>query len=121
VAIDSVSNLQNRARGAESIVLEVAPRKGDLEPGTVQGRLEKIAGVNRVIFKEKRRTGSTFEVETRKDHFVRGDLARAIVEAGWNLNELRTSAMSLEEIFLQLTAEQPAPAEEAVAAKGASK
>jgi hypothetical protein len=26
-----------------------------------------------------------------------------VVEAGWNLNELRPSAMSLEEIFLQLT------------------
>jgi len=33
---------------------------------------------------------------------VRGDLARAIVEAGWDLNELLTSAVSLEEVFLQL-------------------
>jgi len=30
-------------------------------------------------------------------------LARAVVEAGWDLNELRTSAVSLEEIFLQLS------------------
>jgi hypothetical protein len=52
---------------------------------------------------------------------VRGDLARAVVEAGWDLNELRPSAMSLEEVFLQLTGDHTAaPAEEA-SAKGASK
>ena len=44
---------------------------------------------------------------------------RAIVESGWDLNELRPAAMSLEEIFLQLTgAEAPAATEE-VAVKGA--
>jgi ABC-2 type transport system ATP-binding protein len=59
-----------------------------------------------------------FEVESLKDRFIRGDLARAIVESGWNLNELRPSAMSLEEIFLQLTGgekvEEPVPAEAVV-------
>ena len=34
---------------------------------------------------------------------IRGDLARAVVESGWDLNEMRTASMSLEEIFLQLT------------------
>jgi len=38
-----------------------------------------------------------------KDRLIRGDLARAVVEAGWNLNELHASALSLEEVFLQLT------------------
>ena len=42
-------------------------------------------------------------MESLKDRFIRGDLARAVVESGWNLNELRPAAMSLEEIFLQLT------------------
>ncbi len=47
---------------------------------------------------------------------MRGDVARAVVESGWDLNELRPAAMSLEEIFLQLTGSE-APAElEAVAA-----
>jgi hypothetical protein len=49
---------------------------------------------------------------------VRGDVARAVVESGWDLNELRPAALSLEEIFLQLTGSE-APAElEAVAAGG---
>jgi ABC-2 type transport system ATP-binding protein len=116
VATDTVDNLQSRARGVESVLVEVAGRNGDLDSKVAQARIEKVSGVSRVIFKEKRQTRSTFEIETQKDHFVRGDLARAVVEAGWDLNELRSSAASLEEIFLQLTGTQiAAPKDEAVA------
>ena len=44
-----------------------------------------------------------FETESRKGELKRGDLARAVIEAGWDLNEMRPEAMSLEEIFLRLT------------------
>ena len=70
-----------------------------------------VSGVSRVLFKESSNNRFVFEVESLKDRLIRGDLARAVVEAGWNLNELRPSAMSLEEIFLQLTgAEKAEPA-----------
>jgi ABC-2 type transport system ATP-binding protein len=119
VATDSVHNLQNRARGAESVMVEVEGRDGNLDPKVIQSRLERIAGVSRVIFKDTRNNRSSFEVESLKDRVIRGDLARAVVEAGWNLNELRSAAMSLEEIFLQLTgtelAVEATPAVEAVA------
>jgi ABC-2 type transport system ATP-binding protein len=113
VAKDSVANLQNRARGAESLLVEIGARSGDVDTATVQSRLEKISGVTRVVFKETQQKWSTFEIESHADGFVRGDLARAIVESGWDLNELRPTAVSLEEIFLQLTGE-PLPPEEAV-------
>jgi len=117
VAKDSVNNLQNRARGAESLLIEVAGRSGDVDSATVQKRLEQISGVTRVVFKEKVQNRAAFEIESHKDGFVRGDLARAIVESGWDLNELRPTAVSLEEIFLQLTGEPAAvSAEEAVVA-----
>src|SRR2546425_4864743 len=108
VATDSVNNLQSRARGAESVLVEVAGRKGALDAGSVQERLGKGAGVGRVAFKEKKPPGDKFGAESLKDKIVRGGLARAVVEAGWDLNELRTSAVSLEEIFLQLTGDQAA-------------
>jgi ABC-2 type transport system ATP-binding protein len=115
VATDSVRNLQARARGAEAVVLEVAGRNGNLEPATVQQKLEQVSGVSRVLCKTQVDSRAVFEVES-KGAFVRGDLARAVVDAGWDLNELRPSAMSLEEIFLQLTqSEQPAVAPQAVA------
>jgi len=113
VATDSVHNLQNRARGAESILLELAGRNGDLDRTAVERRLGQIAGVSRVQFKTSHGNRNVFEVESQKG-FVRGDLARAVVEAGWDLNELKPAAMSLEEIFLQLTgAEASSPAEPA--------
>jgi ABC-2 type transport system ATP-binding protein len=121
IATDSVSNLQNRARGVESVLLEVAGRNGEVDPAVVQTRLEKITGVSKVHFKEKRQTRNIFEIESVKDKLVRGDLARAVVEAGWDLNELRSSAMSLEEVFLQLTGDHAAAPAEDVAAKGAAK
>ena len=125
IATDSVNNLQNRARGAESVIVEVAGRNGALDPAAIQSRLEKISGVSKVLFKEKRETRNVFEVESGKGPVVRGDLARAVVEAGWDLNELRPSAMSLEEVFLQLTgdnaAERATVPKEELAAKGAGK
>jgi hypothetical protein len=71
------------------------------------------------VLKQKQPTHSTFEVATQKDHFVRGDLARAIVEAGWDLNEMRSASVSLEEIFLQLTGTQEAAPKEEVVVTGA--
>jgi ABC-2 type transport system ATP-binding protein len=103
VATDSVRNLQARARGAESILLEIAGRNGNLEAPIVQHKLEQIPGVSRVLCKQQVDGRALFEVETQKGRLVRGDLARTVVECGWDLNELRPSAMSLEEVFLQLT------------------
>lgn len=103
VATDSVRNLQARARGAESMVLEVGGRNGNLEPSTVQQKLERVSGVSRVICKRQFDSRAVFEIESQKGRLVRGDLARAVVESGWDLNELRPAALSLEEVFLQLT------------------
>src|SRR5271170_476505 len=113
VATDSVHNLQNRARGAESVLIEISGRNGSLDLAAVQQRLEQVAGVSRVVARLGRDNRNSFEVESRKG-FVRGDLARAVVESGWDLNELRPAAMSLEEVFLQLTGVEAAANEEVV-------
>ncbi|HKW17284.1 MAG TPA: ATP-binding cassette domain-containing protein [Terriglobales bacterium] len=103
VATDSVRNLQARARGAESVLVEVGGRNGNLESSAVQQKLERISGVSRVACKQQVDSRLVFEIESQRGQLVRGDLARAVVESGWDLNELRPAAMSLEEIFLQLT------------------
>src|SRR4029077_10736443 len=53
VATDSVSNLQNRARGAESWLVEVGARSGLVDPAKGQSRLELVSGVTRVHLKNK--------------------------------------------------------------------
>src|SRR3984957_6444553 len=118
VATDSVRNLQARARGAESVLVEIAGRNGDLEAGIVQRRLQQVAGVSRVLSKGNDNGRIVFEVESQKGHCVRGDLARAVVECGWDLNELRPAAMSLEEIFLQLTGNEASAGAEQAVGKG---
>src|SRR5579875_3589123 len=103
VATDSVQNLQARARGAESILLAIAARSGEFPAAVIQQRLESIPGVSRVLAREQSAQEAVFEIESDKGRLVRGDLARFVVESGWDLNELRPAAMSLEEVFLQLT------------------
>lgn len=103
VATDSVHSLTNRMRGAEALILEIEGRDGALDGGHVQTRLEQIPGVSRVLQKGARGERLLFEVESLQGRTVRGDVARCVVENGWNLNEMRGVSVSLEEIFLQLT------------------
>jgi ABC-2 type transport system ATP-binding protein len=99
-------------------VVEIAGRDGNLEARIVQHKLEQVAGVSRVLSKGKDDGRVVFEVESQKGRFVRGDLARAVVECGWDLNELRPAAMSLEEIFLQLTGNEASATAEPAVGKG---
>ena len=92
------------------MLLEIGARNGSVDPVAVQRTLEQVSGVSRVVAKQSQGNRNSFEVESRKG-FVRGDLARAVVESGWDLNELRPAAMSLEEIFLQLTESESAETE----------
>ena len=114
VAIDSVANLTNRLRGSESVALEVEAAAGSPNPSDVQVRLEQVAGVRSVVMKDSKDGRLTFEVESLQGRQIRADLARSVVNAGWNLSELRPVGLSLEEVFLQLTAAEKkgeAPAE----------
>lgn len=104
VAIDSVANLTNRLRGSEAVALELQTSGGRPNPTEVQQRLETVSGVSRVMMKESRDERLIFEIESLQGRQIRADLARTVVNSGWNLNELRSVGLSLEDIFLQLTA-----------------
>src|ERR1700723_115035 len=85
VATDSVRNLQARTRDAESLLLEIGARDGLPDPILVQQKLEAIPGVSRVVCTEHKDTGLLFEVQSLRGQLVRGDLARTVVAAGWDL------------------------------------
>jgi ABC-2 type transport system ATP-binding protein len=110
VATDSVGNLTSRLRGSEAVSVEVSSDNGALDATQVRQRLEQVSGVSRVVAKESKDGRMKFEVESLQGRHVRPDLARTVVEAGWNLHELHPVAFSLEEIFLQLTASDAAAA-----------
>jgi ABC-2 type transport system ATP-binding protein len=106
VATDSVANLTKRLRGTESVQVEVEAVDGRPQTADVQQRLEQISGVSRVLAREPKDGHLTFEVESQQGRHIRADLARAVVGSGWNLTELRPVGLSLEDIFLQLTASE---------------
>jgi ABC-2 type transport system ATP-binding protein len=109
-ATDTVANLTTRLRGSELVALEVSAREGAANPADVQRKLEQVAGVSRVLDKGGKNGRLSFEVESLQDKHIRPDLARAVVEAGWNLHDMHAAGLSLEEIFLQLTSADPAAA-----------
>jgi ABC-2 type transport system ATP-binding protein len=108
VAQDTVTNLTNRLRGSESVAVEIAAATGDLNQAEVRQRLEQVAGVSRVVLKDTKDKRCSFEVESLQGRSIRAEVARAVVTAGWDLNELRPVGFSLEDIFLQLTASEKA-------------
>jgi gliding motility-associated transport system ATP-binding protein len=126
VATDTMENLTSRLHGAETVAVEVISNDGSASPQwveSVQQKLEHVPGVTRVTGKESKDGRARFTVESQQGRHVRPELARAVIEAGWQLNELHGMGLSLEEIFLELTASSyeanPEPAPEAAAAEEA--
>ena len=94
VTEDSPENLQSRLVGAQRVVLRV---RGDSDGLTT--RIGKVKGVRTV---EAKSDGSVeFEFGAGED--MRPQVAKAVVQAGYELLEMRPIGLSLEEIFLELT------------------
>ncbi len=100
VATDTVANLTTNMRGVETIELEVT---GASAPD-VQERLERIAGISRIALAGSEDGLARLTIEAAKDQNVRPEIARAVIGSGWQLQELHGVSLSLEDIFLELTA-----------------
>lgn len=105
VATDTVKNLNSRMKGAESVLVEVGAPAG-VETGQIKQLFEQMTGVSRVVLRDSAEGLHSFEIEGLRDASVRGEVARAVVRAGWDLTELRPQGFSLEDIFLELTASE---------------
>ncbi|NDF37769.1 MAG: hypothetical protein EB140_02390, partial [Proteobacteria bacterium] len=46
---------------------------------------------------------SRFEIDAEGDADIREVVASTIIASGWGLREMRSQALSLEDVFLQLT------------------
>jgi ABC-2 type transport system ATP-binding protein len=102
VAVDTPDNLTARLRGSETIYLQVAGPQD-----AVAAALTGVPGVTRVAANAGREGLIDVEIDSEKGRDVRRDLASAVVSHGWGLLELRPMRMSLEDIFLSLTTEEP--------------
>jgi ABC-2 type transport system ATP-binding protein len=111
VAIDTPHNLTARLRGSETMYVQVAG-----PPDEVQATLTSLGGVTRVSATSNREGLTEVEVDSERGVDVRRELAATIVNRGWGLLELRPMRMSLEEVFLSLTTEEPTRVAEDTAA-----
>ncbi|PYV45459.1 MAG: ABC transporter [Acidobacteria bacterium] len=101
-AVDTPENLTRQLQGAERVYLEV---KGP--EAMVKTRIKEIEGVLRVDSnKLDGDEAFSFSVETELKKDIRSRIAKKVVENGYDLLELRTLSMSLEEVFLQLTTKE---------------
>ena len=105
VAIDTPENLTHELKGAATLYVQV----GSTQDAT--SVLSGVPGVRSVSVSDRHDAFTGYEIESEPHRDVRTDIARAVVNGGLGLLELRPMRMSLEEIFLQLTTEdQPAEA-----------
>ncbi|MGH9412996.1 MAG: ABC transporter ATP-binding protein [Terriglobales bacterium] len=110
VAEDTPHNLTRRLKPTDTLSLQV---RGPVE--AIAAALRDVPGVLQVELGQQHDGLGTWQLEANGAP-VREAIARRIVESGWGLLELRPTELSLEEIFLSLTGNQPEPAAAAVAA-----
>lgn len=114
-ASDTPENLTARLQGHDSVWIEV-----DGPAEEVEAKFQRIHGVENVSRKTGQAGRAAWEVETGKDPAIRSELARAVIESGWGLYEIRSVGLSLEDIFLKLTGAEAAEAAGGPGAEDAS-
>jgi ABC-2 type transport system ATP-binding protein len=102
VATDSVENLKNRAGDGTAVQVQI-DTANTADPIAVRQKLEQVPGVSKVLDRAVHGNRLIFEIESLSGRNVRADVARSVVHAGWNLLELKSMTLSLEEVFLELT------------------
>ncbi|MGH9487923.1 MAG: ABC transporter ATP-binding protein [Terriglobales bacterium] len=104
VAEDTPENLTRRLKPTDTLSVQV---RGPAD--AISAALRSVPGVLEVDAPQQRGGIGTWQVEANGMP-VREAIARRVVENGWGLVELRPLELSLEEIFLSLTAGKPQPA-----------
>jgi ABC-2 type transport system ATP-binding protein len=94
VTEDTTQNLQARLVGAERVIVRVRGEADDLVKV-----IGKVKGVENVELKPD--GAIEFDFAPGKD--LRPEVAKIVIKEGYDLLELRSLGMSLEEIFLELT------------------
>ncbi|HSI36112.1 MAG TPA: ATP-binding cassette domain-containing protein [Tepidisphaeraceae bacterium] len=73
----------------------------------VEGALSRIGGVSRVEVLANEGGGyTTFALRPKESHDVREEVASTVTRHGWPLREIRLEHATLEEFFVQVTAQQ---------------
>ena len=97
LAEDTPDRLRARLSGGDRISLKVT--------GDGAGLAEKLNILAGVISIAMGKDGE-FEIDANAGNNVRPEIAKTVVNGGWNLLEMKSMGMSLEDIYLQLVQEE---------------
>ncbi|MBM4065276.1 MAG: ATP-binding cassette domain-containing protein [Planctomycetes bacterium] len=100
VAMDTPSNLESQLKSGSNIVLEV---RGNGEK--IKNALSGIKGVKKVVWHDKGEVNN-FAVEAEKGMDIREDIFSNIVKNNGVIREMKQIAVTLEEIFHQITTQE---------------
>lgn len=106
IAADTTDNLMNRMAGAKEIdvVLE-----GNVSEQAVLTATEAISGIDHVEYLSDSSEGEThILIYSKPEVDIRGEIFRLAVQRDWTLLNLSTVKKSLEDAFLEITAQNPA-------------
>jgi ABC-2 type transport system ATP-binding protein len=98
VVEDTPESLQSRLSGSHRVSVQVS--------GDDTGLIETVKSIQGVENVNPMQPGH-FEFETLPNLDVRPEVARAIVSAGFDLVDFRSNTLSLEDIFIELTRDEP--------------
>jgi len=98
VVEDTPERLQASLTGAQRVAVRVQGDGDGLEK-----LISEISGIGRVSTLHE----GSVEVESAPGKDIRPEIARNVIKAGFDLLELRSIDLSLEDIFIQLTREEP--------------
>jgi ABC-2 type transport system ATP-binding protein len=104
VADDTPANLARSVAGGERAEIEMV-LVGDR--AEIERRVSALPGVEKVAISPTGDGTWLVAVKATKAD-MRDELSRAVVEAGFGLRELRARTLSLEDVFMHLTTEEPA-------------
>jgi len=105
VAIDTQEDLERKLKGAEHVFVQLrAPANEALEA------IRALPGIRSVAPAEAAAGTAAFSIECELGRDVREDLSRLALDRHWPILDLRSVAMSLEDMFLKLTGAGADPA-----------
>jgi ABC-2 type transport system ATP-binding protein len=98
IAEDTPKNLTDKLqKGLRTMLLVDGPQD------QIKAKLASIEGISKV---ETFQREGEFVVESTPEENIRPLLAKAVVEAGWRLKEMKALDLSLEEVFVHLVTEE---------------
>jgi ABC-type multidrug transport system ATPase subunit len=104
IADDTPANLARSVAAGEGAEIEMVLVGDRVE---IDRRVSALPGVERVVISPTGDGSWLVAVKATKAD-MRDELSRAVVEAGFGLRELRARTLSLEDVFMHLTTEEPA-------------